>query len=804
MLQTASRLVSDPSFVENYSRNGKTLSLEYEKTLALKARKYVNEEVQTILHQRLDLDPAADPPAGVSSGTAQRSIERDHTESETSSDEEEIFEHSPPKVSQRAYSISPTTSYSNDHTDVEAGKTPHAHNAVGVEMTSSSARPMRAIAVKPDGTYKLRRGRKSKVEKLLEQQMLRQSTDAEILHTIRVQSESASASTSTADGDGFQTEPVSVKPKRRRRTRAQMIAARQLEAAEASGRMSPRTLPSATRWEEDKSSPFADGSSAETSTGARSVPYPAVARSQPRRVPETFYKFQRKATAPEDHFLLPYISHADRKNLQRQLSRPGIMQHLTKVELDLLKSSDLHVDFSSEETLLLCKFIAHKLGVSNSSHSDPAIQVMTIMKNRESMIPKLVDSLQTSGREWSNLLRIRSRAAIKTYLTDAANWLVAGSSSLTVTASRTFDSPDNVLALLRELEIYGMDPSRTRNGRNSCKVLLRSHLEDALIRQSEWTDCSGDISSITWTGSDSFICGALAHSDSHNMQYNKPGNLLVGSTSKDTLRAYADHRIIRPLVAKQDNEENALDSMRTTQAPWLYTSVVSTAYCEVNGYAFTASFDGTIKVWAVAEDGTSMDLRGTWMHDGKVNFVVTSPYHDRVAAAFETNSNAVRIYNFDESAISESPYDEYCGNKTLGQADELRRRQNWAYQPATMQWGKALGVSHLLLVGYSPRSNSGDEYEIPEEKRNSGELCLWNSEDSSQVLISSAKTQNVFEVIWHPTQPIFLAATSPCGTWDSDRTRTQVRLFAQTEHGTFTVIKTLDCPALDVNELTVM
>jgi hypothetical protein len=56
-----------------------------------------------------------------------------------------------------------------------------------------------------------------------------------------------------------------------------------------------------------------------------------------------------------------------------------------------------------------------------------------------------------------------------------------------------------------------------------------------------------------------------------------------------------------------------------------------------------------------------------------------------------------------------------------------------AYFPATIQWSKAPSVSHLLLVGYSPRSVTGHNVDIPEDKRNTGELCIWDVDDMSKV-----------------------------------------------------------------------
>jgi WD40 repeat protein len=369
-------------------------------------------------------------------------------------------------------------------------------------------------------------------------------------------------------------------------------------------------------------------------------------------------------------------------------------------------------------------------------------------------------------------------------------------------STREFLDPIGYLLIQREL--HGMTPVRAQRGQSSFKAVASSYFEDCFVRQSEWTDCSGTILSLTWTSPSAFICGAVAHSDCNHMQYNKPGNLLLGSVNHDTLRAYPDHRLIRPIVSAAQNESNSLEAMRQTQDPWMYSPVVATAHSEKNGYTFTASFDKTVKIWTLTESGSSMKLQGTWVHDDKVNFVAASPHHDRVATASQSMSNAVRVYSLDEDAISESAYDQYCGNKASVQAEEVQRREKWAYYPSTIQWGRAECVKHLLLVGWSPRSDSGDDCDIPDEKRNTGELCLWDILDSSRVPITSAHLQNVFEVIWHPTQPCFLAATSPAGNFDADVTKTQIRLFGQNSYGSFLNNRTFDCPAWDVNELTIM
>jgi WD40 repeat protein len=362
----------------------------------------------------------------------------------------------------------------------------------------------------------------------------------------------------------------------------------------------------------------------------------------------------------------------------------------------------------------------------------------------------------------------------------------------------TIPSEKDLLSLLRHREMHGRAPVRVASGRTPFKAVIYANWEDAFIRQSEWTDCSGDIQTICWINEDAFLCGATAHLDSHNMEYNKPGNLLLGSTTYNTLRSFANHRVPRPIP------DMLQDSEHHTQDPWLYSSVVSTAHCKKNGFSFTASFDETVNVWSIHEDGSSMELVGTWKHGGKVNFVVASDHHKRVATATGISSNAVRVYNFDEKAISESFYDLYGGNKALLQTEDDQQVKPWSYQPATIQWGKAAQVANLLLVGYSPRSDTGDDADIPDEKKNTGELCVWNTETGNPVHISASHTQNVFEVQWHPTQPIFVAATSPSGIFDGDKTKTQIRLFALNDVEIFMNTQALDCSALDINELTIM
>ncbi|KAH8593290.1 hypothetical protein B0O99DRAFT_547507 [Bisporella sp. PMI_857] len=504
-----------------------------------------------------------------------------------------------------------------------------------------------------------------------------------------------------------------------------------------------------------------------------------------------------------DNIQLPYMSFFDREAVKKGFAH----DNLSLREQKMLANKIFHVDFSFDEleevyrtiVLLQKRSIEEFLGMSLSD------KIMLAMKSKTSSIYEICHYIKTSKhqkRSGRRILEARSDKAIRAFLEDSKQQQLASEPQIQRISSKA--SVPLISTLLRERESSGLAPVRVGQGRQPFVVESSTFLEDSIVPQSEWTDCSGDISALSWAGEDTYICGATAHSDAHNMQYNKPGNLGVGSCSLDTLKSISDHRIARPVIESSDNAENSLDAMRRTQDPWLYTSVVSTSYSEISKFAFTASFDRTVKVWTVDKKGTSMDLCGTWQHDGNVNFVVGTNCHDRVATASDVSDNAIRVYSLNYNDVASSPYDTYSGDRAQEQAIELRHNDTWAYYPATIAWGKVPSVQNFLLVGYSPRSVTGHEVDIPEEKRNSGEISLWNTEDRSRVRISSAHYMNVFEVIWHPTQPMFIAATSPSGVFEPADTKTQVRLFAQNEVGIFIHIKALDCRAMDINELTIM
>lgn len=501
----------------------------------------------------------------------------------------------------------------------------------------------------------------------------------------------------------------------------------------------------------------------------------------------------------------PYLSAPVRQQIVS-----GVARAFLPLKSATFPSQVFHVDFSDAEISYL-QYLARKVyGRPVSSDSRSKLRdIRNILKKVRSIGPSLVDLHDKGyvGYDSPPLsLQKRSSQDVKTFLNDLyakklstipkSLFIEYSDSVAQIEASRANQIP----SLLLSREITGNRLGAARTYRNFMTT-VKSNREDYLEPQVEWTNCAGDIMTVSWLSNSDFICGTTTHSDSHNQQYNKPGNLLLGSAVTTTLQAYPAHRIIRPVVSTGDN---ALDSMVASQDPWLFTSVVSSDYDPSCDLAFTSSFDKTVKVWK-PEDG-SMAALGTWEHGGRVNFVVTSKNGTAtVATAADVPTEAVRVYHLDRSNISGSRYDSYSCTRVHD--EDYVPSEKWAYYPAAIRWGLAPNVNHLLLIGYSPRSPTGEDHEIPEDKLDTGELCLWDTVTKTQVKVSSAKTQNVFEVAWHPSRASFAAATSASQVLErTDQTpRTQVRIFElNSETGQYGTIKTLDCVAIDINELSIM
>lgn len=469
-----------------------------------------------------------------------------------------------------------------------------------------------------------------------------------------------------------------------------------------------------------------------------------------------------------------------------------------------------HVDFGYDEAREV-RFAVRQVLKRQQRRDDPfrdLAKLLQRLKQPESAIPSLASRIAPN-------FCYRGQRELQAFLQDVFDKRPITFQSLSLDR----DSYDRRSEDLREFRLSSLLMAREGSGvARSMRRLenftneFRKCLEDSLEIRSEFTNCAGDISTISWVSSDTFIAGTTVHMDAHNQQYNKPGNLVLGFVTRGSasLKAYPDHRVVRPVV---DKGENSTAAMRASQDPWLYTSVVSSDYDPVYDRIYTSGFDKKVKVWSVEreKDGASMSCVGTWDHEGNVNFVQASAFrppegsYSFVATAADTPDSAVRIYTVNPNTAAQgSTFRSFSCSRILNADNTPVNVEKWTYFPSTMRWGIEKSVQHLLLVGYSPRSRTADDRDIPTDRLNTGELCLWDAYTGEQVLITSAKTQNVFEVLWHPSQPVFIAATSPIMLKQDANIKTQVRIFRRSELGHFSEIQALDCAASDINELTIV
>ncbi|KAL2258007.1 hypothetical protein VTK26DRAFT_8848 [Humicola hyalothermophila] len=501
----------------------------------------------------------------------------------------------------------------------------------------------------------------------------------------------------------------------------------------------------------------------------------------------------------------PYLTAEQQRSIMASCQEP--------LKLDALSLDQprlVHVDFSMREIQYLCSLVRQTLPLSkNQKYKNPAKDLRKVLKKNIGFKKVILDKIIREGA-----LSRRTRNDLENFFQDLIGrrvrphpvrfMLQTGDSDKQADVART----SRVHSLLFAREVAGQRGFGSMRRPQHFNSEFRKCWEDAVTLRAAWTGCAGDIATIAWVSNTGFVCGTTEHSDAHNQQYNRPGNLVLGSCTLGTLRAYPDHRIVRPIVEKGENSTNA---MIQSQDPWLYSSVVSSDFDPVHSRTFTSGFDRLVKVWKVEESGASMTPLGEWKHGGNVNFVAASKHESgMVATAADVASEAVRIYDINDADISGSPFRSYSCSRVVDAEGNTVSTEKWAYFPATVQWGLSDSVKHLLLVGYSPRSRTGDDADIPEDRRDSGELCLWDGLTGERWRITSATTLNVFEVLWHPSQPCFVAATSPLrlGMDLAPSVRTQIRIFRpadSTQYGykAFSPVKSLDCTAIDINELTI-
>ncbi|EPE08770.1 wd repeat-containing protein [Ophiostoma piceae UAMH 11346] len=551
-----------------------------------------------------------------------------------------------------------------------------------------------------------------------------------------------------------------------------------------------------------------------------------VQPTQPTQTQQTQHTLPATLSTSKDQRYTRFVNLARRPYLQSRY-REYISDNYQDIQKLLGRargSPVIHVDFGPDEVQHVLDAVrsvivpaAAMLEVPKHKNTSPEKEIKNLLKKRGTdfllLVVNSVDLTCLPGRTAIDVLSFiadvrasKHRARVPTALSLCRHDRSSHYSHQERTSRTTKLS---TLLFGREMVGQRILSGRMRQPVNFANE-IRKLREDSLTACNEWTNCAGDVTTISWTSEDSFVCGTTTHMDDRNHQYNRQGNLALASIKSGQLMAYPDHRIVRRPQTRPGNPAS-----HSHDDPWLYTSVVSSDFASVLNLAFTSSFDETVKAWRVESDGKMLPM-GTWRHKGKVNFVVASTHEmGLVATAADVSEKSVRIYRFFNSQEhSRITYKVLPCPRIFDAAGRALIPDKWAYLPAAVRWGLSRDTNHLLLVGFSPRGLglTADDEDIPLDRRDTGELRLWDGRDGSAWQVNGGR-RNVFEVAWHPTQACFIAATSP-KTHNVDeniraRIRTQVSVYRPantTDNGgrVYAEVQTLDCFAEDINELALL
>ncbi|GKZ26729.1 hypothetical protein AbraIFM66951_003589 [Aspergillus brasiliensis] len=282
-----------------------------------------------------------------------------------------------------------------------------------------------------------------------------------------------------------------------------------------------------------------------------------------------------------------------------------------------------------------------------------------------------------------------------------------------------------------------------------------------------WKDASNDVIVLAWAPDGTrFAAGATAQCDEHNMEYNRNNNLVVGDIVNNELAELPDHWILRP--------PGRTAASRTLHDPRLWMSVTSIEWWD--DALFTASYDHTVKIWNAS--GRDFSCRRTLKHDSKVEVMARSFFEPNLLA---TGTRSIGLWTLSES--THIPLE----------LPRARSRKDRELVPTSLAWGTIKETGNILLAGMCEKGDGTLQ---------TGLLAGWRIDEASITPMQfSPNSQNMFDIKWHPTLPIFAAATSighgPVTKAYKD-TRSLVRMYHPLSSKVCTM--EFECPALDIND----
>ncbi|PYI12135.1 WD40 repeat-like protein [Aspergillus sclerotiicarbonarius CBS 121057] len=397
------------------------------------------------------------------------------------------------------------------------------------------------------------------------------------------------------------------------------------------------------------------------------------------------------------------------------------------------------------------RLIRKTLGLSKSKYQDSELLCSGNQLRRLSR--SLPSALILSRRESGD---------IDAFIEDARKGCLASSSCVIKATASDGGSVKMVRSLNRILQ-------RRELGIRVNQQLCSTINEDLKLAKT-WKGASNDVIVLAWAPDGTkFAAGATAQCDEHNMEYNRNNNLVVGDVVNNRLTELPDHWISRPSTRTAGS--------RTVHDDRLWMSVTSIEWWD--DALFTASYDNTVKMWDTSNQNASCFR--TLRHDSKVEVMARSNFEGNLLA---TGTRSIGLWR-----LADTTYIPL-------ELPRARSRKDRELVPTSLAWGAIKETGNILLAGMCEKDDG-----MP----HTGLLAGWHI---GEALITpmqfSPNSQNMFDIKWHPTLPIFAAATSvghgPANK-NSKETRSLVRLYQPLSSKTCTM--EFECPALDINEVNV-
>ncbi|CRG86717.1 hypothetical protein PISL3812_03728 [Talaromyces islandicus] len=298
----------------------------------------------------------------------------------------------------------------------------------------------------------------------------------------------------------------------------------------------------------------------------------------------------------------------------------------------------------------------------------------------------------------------------------------------------------------------------------------------SLHRSQTWKGASNDVISLAWCPDGTkFAVGAAAHCDTHNMQYNRPNNLLLGDTVNNFIRDLPAHRLPYPTA--------------NANSPHLYMSVSAVQWFEDGLY--TAGYDKTVRLWDISSYANAICTR-TLRHDLRVQVMARHQNNPQVLAT--GTDSTLHLWNMDSMGEASQLLD-FMKQRSV---KNPRVARNVDFLPSTLAWGSSCHASNFLAAGFSGKEAfDGDPCR-------EGLLAMWRlTESSMEPIPLQPNAQNIFDVKFHPAVALLATGSSvpPGGANGSGKhVRSLVRVYEPLKKTRCAI--EFDCPALDINDVT--